>query len=148
MLKRGVFESRKTFSGNYISTLGFNYFSYLIHKPKENIVVQLQSWIITGRSEFSHMRSLFERGAVGYVYVFDLTSLDSFNNIMGWRHYPSVPSVLIGTNVDLIEDRVVSREEGEDLAEVLGSLYFEISINDAATIAQCFYALTDLILAK
>jgi small GTP-binding protein len=147
-----AFTERK-FSENYIMTIGSNFSVHLIRKPDENIVVRLQLWDLAGQIHFKFVRPSFYRGAFGCVYVFDLTSRESYDAIDEWQkefvtYNPDVPSILIGNKVDLNEDRVVSRKEGEILAEKMGVLYFETSAKDGTHIDKCFYDLNELLMDK
>jgi hypothetical protein len=56
--------------------------------------------------------------------------------------------MLIGNNVDLTEERVVSRVEGEALAQEMDVPYYETSVSDPTHTANCFYELNERLMDK
>ncbi len=57
-----------------------------------------------------------------------------------------IPLVLVGNKSDLTESRVITREQGVELAESLGMEYFEASVKDNVNITEAVDKLVDLIL--
>ena len=58
--------------------------------------------------------------------------------------------VLVGNKSDLTESRVITKEQGEELAQSLGSgvKYFETSAKEDVNVKQTFETLVDLISEK
>ncbi len=56
--------------------------------------------------------------------------------------------ILVGNKCDMTENRAVSTEEGNELAEALGLQYFETSAEDNINVKQTFDALVDEISEK
>ncbi len=136
------------FTENYIMSIGANFAIHLINKPEENLAIRLQLWDLAGQKHFNFVRPSFYSGAFAIVYVFDLTRRDSFDAIMNWkqeaeRHTGDIPRILLGNKVDLTDQRVVSRQEGESLAQSIGALYYETSAKDAINIDKAFYELNE-----
>lgn len=139
------------FTENYIMSIGANFAIHLINKPDENLAIRLQLWDLAGQKHFTFVRPSFYSGAFAIVYVFDLTRRESFEAISDWkkeaeRHTGDVPRLLIGNKVDLVEQRVVSRQEGEKLAEEIGAQYYETSAKDAINIDKAFYELNEILM--
>ncbi|KAK9273186.1 hypothetical protein L1049_017993 [Liquidambar formosana] len=98
-----------------------------------------------GQEDYNRLRPLSYRGADVFLLAFSLISRPSFENISKkkWipelRHYaPLVPIVLVGTKLDLREDKqfhmdypgayTISTEQGEELKKQIGALaYVECS---------------------
>lgn len=56
--------------------------------------------------------------------------------------------ILVGNKCDLTENRAVTTEEGNEIAESLGIQYFETSAKDNINVKQTFDALVDEISEK
>lgn len=139
------------FTENYIMSIGANFAIHLINKPEENLAIRLQLWDLAGQKHFTFVRPSFYSGAFAVVYVFDLTRRDSFESIEEWkkeaeRYTGDVPRLLLGNKVDLAEQRVISKQEGEDLAKKIGAHYYETSAKDAINIDKAFYELNETLM--
>ena len=142
------------FRENYIMTIGSNFAVKNLPLPEIETYVKLQLWDIAGQKHFSFVRPPFYRGASAVIYVYDITRRESFTNIPNWktevgREIVGKPFILIANKTDLADERVVSRKEGENLAEEIGaSYYFETSAKDYQNIDEPFKLLTEKMLKK
>ena len=88
------------------------------------------------------------------IYVYDITRRESFTNIPNWkteveREITGKPFILIANKTDLSDERVVSKKEGENLAQQIGAnMYFESSAKDYQNIDESFLFLAEKILEK
>jgi small GTP-binding protein len=145
----------KKFSENYIMTIGSN-FAIKSLSLDSTTNVKLQIWDLAGQQHFSFVRPPFYRGASGTVYVFDITNRDSFENILEWKRevetvVQSKPSVLVGNKCDLADERVVSKKEGELLAEKIGPTclgYYETSAKTGINLDDMFHKLVHTVIDK
>ena len=70
---------------------------------------------------------------MGIVLVYDCCDENSFNNIRNWiKHIEThaakdVAKLLIANKADKEDDRVITNEQGQQLAEEYGLRYFETS---------------------
>ena len=64
---------------------------------------------------------------------------------MSWEN---AQIVLVGNKSDLSESRVITKQQGMDLAESMGVYYFETSAKDDVNVKQTFETLVDLISEK
>ncbi|UYP47742.1 hypothetical protein NEF87_004027 [Candidatus Lokiarchaeum ossiferum] len=136
------FTERK-FNENYIMSIGANFAIKMINKPEENLAIRLQIWDLAGQKHFQFVRPSFYRGAFACIFVFDLTRRESYEHVKNWveeseQYAPGVPRILLGNKVDLIEERVVSKTEGEALAQELRASYYETSAKEAKNVDICF----------
>ena len=140
---------KNRFAENYKLTVGVDILTKDVeYKPGE--VATLSIWDIGGQQRFEFIRSTFYKGAAGVLLVFDLTREQSFVETKKWlteiRQFSNenIPFVLIGNNVDLLEDvgEVIDREEARAFAEKEGGIYIETSIKTGANVDEAFNELT------
>merc|ERR1711871_1698537 len=103
-----------------------------------------------GMDEYSRLSRKSTVGVDGYILVYSITSMSSFENI---RHInntllhmlgdpPSIPRVLVGAMCDLDGHRQVSEEDGFALAAELGiSWEGEVSSKQNIGVINCFQEL-------
>lgn len=138
------------FKQNYIMTIGSN-FAIKIVRYSEDIICRLQLWDLAGQKTFSFVRPGFYQGSFAAIYVFDLTNRESFKDIERWveesdQYIPGVPRVLVGNKSDLAEERVVSKSEGKELAQMLGARYYETSAKTGDGLDQVFEDLNEVLI--
>uniref|UniRef100_A0A8C5LXE4 Uncharacterized protein n=1 Tax=Leptobrachium leishanense TaxID=445787 RepID=A0A8C5LXE4_9ANUR len=104
--------------------------------------VRLQFWDTAGQERYRAVTRSYYRNAAGVILLFDLTARSSFENIFEWyqevidrtRPVPLLFLVL-GTKNDLQDHRLVTREEGQRLADDLKSPYLETSARTGSNIS-------------
>ncbi|KAJ0090228.1 hypothetical protein Patl1_13277 [Pistacia atlantica] len=96
------------FPTDYIPTV-FDNFSANV--AVDGSIVNLGLWDTAGQEDYSRLRPLSYRGADIFVLAFSLISRASYENVLKkWmpelrRFAPNVPIVLVGTKLDLRDDR-------------------------------------------
>jgi len=81
---------------------------------------------------------------MGIILVYDCTEEATFNNISNWLKQiethasDGVAKVLVANKTDL-ENRVITTEMGEQLAEQHGLAFFETSAKSGSHINELFY---------
>ncbi|RKP28114.1 P-loop containing nucleoside triphosphate hydrolase protein, partial [Syncephalis pseudoplumigaleata] len=95
---------------------------------------KLTIWDTAGQERFRTLTSSYYRGAQGVILVYDVTNRDTFEELGNWlqelnlyTNNGNIVKMIVGNKVDKESDRVVSREEGQALAEQLGTLFVECS---------------------
>lgn len=142
------------FRENYIMTIGSNFAVKSLPLPELETYVKLQLWDIAGQAHFSFVRPPFYRGASAIVYVYDITRRESFSDIPSWkteieRVVTGKPFILLANKTDLSDERVVSKKEGENMAEQIGAMYyFETSAKEYTNIDEPFLFLAKKMLDK
>jgi len=98
-----------------------------------------------GQEEYSALRDQYIRGYKMFVYVFSVTSVTTFHAVdkmilqtLDAHEHTNIYGVLIGNKIDLKDDRMVSKEEGEKKAKRWGMPYIETTIYDRSTILNAF----------
>ena len=133
-----------SFNPNQQSTIGVDFKVKTIACGGKTCKMTL--WDTAGQERFRTLTSSYYRGAQGIVIVYDVTNKDSFDFLPQWLKEVDVYSpnggkdvvkILVGNKIDL-EDRVVSRKEGEAWARSKGMMYLECSAATSAGITQVF----------
>ena len=128
ILQRG-FENE--FNQNALSTIGIDFktkfFKFDDTKVKVNYIDT------AGQEKFRAISVNYLKGTDGAVLVFDITKKETYELIGTWlddireNNKMSIGKMLIGNKADLEDEREVSKEEGEQLAQMLECKYYETS---------------------
>lgn len=149
-----------TFPTDYVPTVFDNFSANVL---ADGQTINLGLWDTAGQEDYNRLRPLSYRGADVFLLAFSLISRPSFENISKkWvpelRHYaPSVPIVLVGTKLDLREDKqfhmdypgacTISTEQGEELKKQIGALaYIECSSKTQQNVKAVFDAAIKVVL--
>ncbi|CAI7656594.1 unnamed protein product [Penicillium pancosmium] len=141
-----------SFDPSFIPTVGIDFKMRIIQMDGRR--VSLQIWDTAGQESFRSIIAQYYRGAMGIFLVYDVTNERSFHNIRNWASTlePHVPGdskkILIGSKCDCAEKRVISSEQGQQLADELGIPFFEVSAKDNVNIDEAFYKLVSDIKAS
>uniref|UniRef100_A0A8W8IUD3 Ras-related protein Rap-2a n=1 Tax=Magallana gigas TaxID=29159 RepID=A0A8W8IUD3_MAGGI len=80
-----------------------------------------------GTEQFASMRDLYIKNGQGFVIVYSITSLQTFQDIKTMKEQiirvkgiENIPMILVGNKVDLEHQREVPRTEGETLGHIKG----------------------------
>lgn len=81
-------------------------------------------------------------------FVYDITRLESYDELPEWIELATVPDnaikVILGNKKDLEDQRQVSEDEARKFAEENGALYFEVSAKENTSIKNCVQNLINL----
>lgn len=127
---------------SYISTIGVDFKIRTVEMDGKT--VKLQIWDTAGQERFRTITSSYYRGAHGIIIVYDVTEMESFNNVKQWLNEidryanESVCKLLVGNKCDLVENKVVDTQMGQALADELGIPFLETSAKDAINVEKAF----------
>ncbi|KAI1308739.1 hypothetical protein EDD11_004177 [Mortierella claussenii] len=114
---------------------------------------KLTIWDTAGQERFRTLTSSYYRGAQGVILVYDVSNRDSFNDLQTWFNeldtYCSskeVVRMIVGNKVDKESSREVSKQEGQDLARKLQTLFVECSAKTKLGVQQAFDELVQQII--
>ncbi|KAL2939444.1 Ras-related protein RABD1 [Bienertia sinuspersici] len=137
---------------SYISTIGVDFKIRTVELDSKTI--KLQIWDTAGQERFRTITSSYYRGAHGIIIVYDVTEMESFNNVKQWLNEidryanESVCKLLVGNKCDLVENKVVDTQMGQALADELGIPFLETSAKDAINVEQAFLTMAGEIKKK
>jgi Ras-related protein Rab-1A len=131
-------------SESYICTIGVDFMMKSI--IYDDHTIKLQIWDTAGMEKYKQITSSYYRGTQAAIICFDLTNKNSFNSIERWysdfsQFYNPIFEkivILVGNKSDLIEDRVVSHEEIENLCRLNRFEYYETSAKTGENIESLF----------
>jgi small GTP-binding protein len=124
--------SEKQFTESHMATIGLDCVSTTYAAPSgRNVMVKI--WDTAGQERFRSITETFYRQANGVIVVFDISNALSFANVKTWlesihQHAErGIYKVLVGNKCDLEDERKVSKDEAETLANLYKLRYFETS---------------------
>lgn len=119
----------KPFSADYLETIGADFATKRVDIGKKNI--RFQIWDIAGQPNFASVRSVFYKGALGGLLVFDITRHSTFENAQNWlrelwmnSERGKIPVVVLGNKIDLRDThaKAIPPERGDQLAKEFSEL--------------------------
>ncbi|GAA6224065.1 ras-related protein Rab-33B-like isoform X1 [Lates japonicus] len=125
-----------TFLKNPEATIGVDFRERTLELDGESI--KLQIWDTAGQERFrKSMVEHYYRSVHAVIFVYDVTSLSSFESIPEWieecsRHSvgPQVPRIMVGNKCDLRDRREVPTSAAQCLADRYNFPLFETSAKD------------------
>lgn len=123
--------STGVFREHYSPTLGTG-FAYKKMNLGDNFV-NLQIWDLGSQDFLERVRANYYIGTQGVIFMFDVTSWETLNNVNDWkkevdRNVEEYPALLVANKIDLVDERVISTDEGMAMAKKLGMDYLEVSV--------------------
>ena len=134
-----------SFSPTFITTIGIDFKIKNIDIDGKR--VKLQIWDTAGQERFRTITTSYFRGAQGILLLYDVTDRRSFESIRNWvsqiqQHADvNVNKILVGNKCDMLDEKVVSTEEGQKLAREFGMDFFECSAKNNINVEPAFVGL-------
>ncbi|GMM41293.1 hypothetical protein FOG51_02175 [Hanseniaspora uvarum] len=133
-----------SYNSDYISTIGVD-FKIKTLKLDNDKIVKLQIWDTAGQERFRTITSSYYRGAHGIIVVYDVTDLESFNNLNNWLQEidkfgtNGVTKIIVGNKNDLVDKKQVTLEMAQEFAKEKGNLtVLETSALSSENVEQAF----------
>ena len=130
------------FRGEHLTTVGIEKMSSSI-KTEDGVELKLKLWDTAGQERFKSVSVKNLRYSQAAIVVFDLTEKESFEKVTDWlkeiREFSDkMPVGLFGNKSDLIDKRVVTQGEINDLCKEENLVYFETSAKNNTGIKEGF----------
>lgn len=141
------------FNEQYIASIGVDFKTKNIEVNEKR--VKLQIWDTAVQERFRTIAPAYYRGAHAIILCYDITNKVSFDNVKLWlaevdRYAPeNVLKVLCDCKTDLASapsPRVISVDQGKELANELGMLFLETSSKENIGINDLFNETTKALL--
>ena len=146
------FVENKFLKSHHLATIGIDFRTKVIHVSGKDI--KLKIWDTAGQERYHNITSQIYKGSDGIVLVYDVNDEVSFSKIKDWIEQiksniseGDISLVLLGNKCD-IEERVISQQKGQEMAESLKISYFETSALNGTGINEAFEGLTKEIMKK
>ncbi|KRZ04286.1 Ras-related protein Rap-1, partial [Trichinella zimbabwensis] len=100
------------------------------------------------KEQFTAMRDLYMKNGQGFVLVYSITAQSTFNDLIDLRDQilrvkdtDDVPMILVGNKCDLEDERVVGKDQGQNLARQFNCAFLETSAKAKVNVNEVFYDL-------
>jgi Ras-related protein Rab-1A len=135
-----------SFTTTHISTIGVDFKIKTINSQGK--IVKLQIWDTAGQERFKTITTSYYRGAQGIIICYDITNLESFQNVKMWidecEKYanPNVQIIIVANKSDCELTRQISHDQGKAFADLHSYEFFETSAKSNTHIDQIFNLMT------
>eukprot|EP01056_Protomagalhaensia_sp_Gyna25_P005025 Protomagalhaensia_sp_Gyna_25__5024@NODE_559_length_3124_cov_119_624311_g434_i0_p2_GENE_NODE_559_length_3124_cov_119_624311_g434_i0NODE_559_length_3124_cov_119_624311_g434_i0_p2_ORF_typecomplete_len214_score24_45Ras/PF00071_22/5_9e65Roc/PF08477_13/1_3e29Arf/PF00025_21/5e19GTP_EFTU/PF00009_27/1_4e07SRPRB/PF09439_10/2_2e06MMR_HSR1/PF01926_23/1_7e06RsgA_GTPase/PF03193_16/0_019RsgA_GTPase/PF03193_16/0_21Gtr1_RagA/PF04670_12/6_8e06FeoB_N/PF02421_18/5e05AAA_22/PF13401_6/0_0019AAA_22/PF13401_6/2_5e03Sep len=141
--------TRDEFNLESKSTIGVEFATKSVNT--EGKVIKAQIWDTAGQERYRAITSVYYRGALGALLVYDISKRQSFTNVDRWLRElrdhadQNIVILLVGNKSDLKHIRAVTQEEATSYAEREDLAFIETSALDATNVDAAFQrALTEI----
>ena len=145
--------SEDSYTDNYEVTIGLNYRIKTINI--DNNPIKMQIWDTSGEEKFKAIAKNFYRGAHGVLLVYDICEKKGFLDVKSWIEQiientdnDNIVMILCGNKIDKEKERIISKQEGENLAKSYGIPFFECSAKNNININEMFNTMAQNIFMK
>jgi len=118
----------------------------------EKNVINLEIYDLPGQESFHSFAKNYIKGLNGVILVYDIITKDTFDKIDFWFKQmkenldDNTPILLLGNKCDLTDKRVVSKEDGEKLANDKNMVFYECSAKNGINVENSINDLAKRIL--
>lgn len=114
--------------------------------------VKLQIWDMGSQDFLGKVREKYYQGARGVIYMYDMTRRDTFDQLWQWKKEVDAQTrgpntIIVANKADLVNERQVTKEEGEDLARRFFAEHREVSVKLNQGVDETFLQMGRQILA-
>lgn len=140
-----------SFQNDYKSTIGVQIMKKAVIFDQWDVEVRMTIFDLAGQAQFAKVRQTYYGGAKAGLIVFDVTRPETFESVEKWYSdcievEPEVNLMMIGNKIDLVDERKVSREQAEEVANSLGIPYLETSALNKEVVDEAFRSIAFLFL--
>ena len=134
--------SHGQFREEYQLTIGVEFGSNNV--VVDDKVYRIQIWDTAGQENFRSITRAYYKNSACALIVYDISRRASFESISAWiedcknSSPKTVFMVLVGNKSDLEDKREVMEEEGRELAEKNGMMFFETSAKTGQNVNEVF----------
>lgn len=131
-----------TFKEKYSNTIGVDF--RVVTLKCNDTVAKIQIWDTAGQERFKSIAVNYFRTSHGFIFVYDISSRESFKNVVNWMELAfsnnrnASINFLIGNKSDLDNKREVTTREGKDLAKLRGFYFLETSALNSDNVEKMF----------
>lgn len=119
-----------TFDHNVVTSLGASYISKTLSFPEQNKSIKFDIWDTAGQEKYRSLAKVFYKDAMIIIFVYDITSISSFNEIKNFWYKQIQENILCppiyavaANKSDLYESEKVEEKEARNFADQIGAIY-------------------------
>ncbi len=139
----------RKFDHDYHPSLGVNIVIKEMYVKEKKTRAKMILWDIAGQEKYDLSRKAFFQGCVGALFVYDVTRATTFRNVESkWLKdlkafgNKDAAYLLIGNKNDLKDQKRVTTEDGQQLAENMeAGMFVETSAQSGKNVEQAFKTL-------
>ena len=134
--------SDNTFQEDHMATIGLDF--KVKNVNLDGKIVKVQIWDTAGQDRFKSVTKNYYKGAHGIILIYDVTNKKTFDNVKNWVDIikeevsEKVTVILVGNKIDNFDNRKVSTEEGQAIANEYGLQFYETSAKTGDNIDRTF----------
>ena len=137
------------FPESHLATIGVEFKVKELYTDKYKIILQI--WDTAGQERFRSITKSFFRNTNGIIFVYDITSRNSFKNVKDWikdseLHDIGFEKILVGNKIDLNDKREVSLDELKEYGIKKKIDVIEASAKNKINVDETFQKIVDIIL--
>ena len=120
----------------------------------ENKRIRLDIWDTAGQERFKMITKNYLNGANGIIFVYDITSKDTFDKLKLWikeaesNVSPDTEMIIVGNKIDLDEKRVIQLDLANNLGKKHNIEVIEASAKTGKGVNEIFSFLTENLFKK
>ena len=137
------------FELNSLTTIAYDLRTKTI-QLKNGEKIRLKIWDTAGQERFQRLALQYVVNAQGIYLVYDITNKVSFQQIDNWINLASqkvdvnkIPLIIVGNKNDLETSRVITYEEGKNLAQKYNATFYETSALKNINVQESFLDLIE-----
>ena len=140
------------FENTYLTTVGLDFRFRLVNI--KDIQYKVLFYDTVGQEKYHSIAPNIIKKANGIIIMYDITNKSTFDSIpeilktIEEEKGKDFPMILIGNKIDLENERLIKKEEAEELAEKYGMEFFEISNKEGINIEKAGLSIVNKILEK
>lgn len=134
------------FKETYNNTIGVDF--RVVTLKYNDIIAKLHVWDTAGQERFRSLALNYIKNSHAFIFIYDICDKSSFESLSGWfnlaleKNKNSIVNVLIGNKCDIADARVISQNEGEQMAIANNFHFLETSAKNDENVIKLFYYIT------
>ena len=134
-----------TFDPSRRSTVAAAFFQKSVMCQGKTIDIVL--WDTAGQEEYHSLAPIYFKDAQAAILVYSVTDATSFDRMMQWKNElvmsrgENIKLVIAANKIDMVQQRVISQQQGLDFANKVGCQIFEVSAKSGEGIEMLFQSL-------
>ena len=132
-----------SFKEKYNNTIGVDF--RLVTLKCNGFISKIHIWDTAAQERFRSLALNYLNNSHGFIFMYDITDRDSFNNVVNWidlaleKNVKTIANFLVGNKCDNEGKRQISIEEGKNLAKDKNLFFMETSAKANNNVQKLFY---------